>query len=225
MGSGAASAAGTFPQASAAMRCRSSWRCAARAKSSAAARFSSAVCPGRTSSASTRSRTAVTAGRSAAAPAHRPHSHRPAAARRQSAGVPCAPAAAVRPPGTRAKVRAPPGRTAAPPSAGSPGTCGTGSVRRVCAAARTGRPRTETAAPVRLCKVRIALAVHAQHAPQLCRQRMLQAQVGVLRVRIDDDLPRGAACLRARPGQAPERGIVIGSGLVHGGLLVHFCLL
>ena len=75
------------------------------------------------------------------------------------------------------------------------------------------------AAPVRLCKVRIALAVHAQHAPQLCRQRMLQAQVGVLRVRIDNDLPRGAARLRTRTGDAPECVIVVGSGLVHGGLL------
>ena len=75
------------------------------------------------------------------------------------------------------------------------------------------------AAPVRLRKVRIALAVYAQHAPQLCRQRMLQAQVSVLRVRIDNDLPRGAARLRACPGQASERSVVIGSGLVHGGLL------
>ena len=54
-------------------------------------------------------------------------------------------------------------------------------------------------------------------------ERMAQAQVSVLRVRIDDDLPRGAARLRARPGQAPERGIVIRSDLVHGGLLACIC--
>ena len=58
-----------------------------------------------------------------------------------------------------------------------------------------------------------------ESAPQLCHQRMLQAQVSVLRVRIDNDLPRGAARLRTCPGQAPERSVIIGSGLVHGGLL------
>jgi len=61
--------------------------------------------------------------------------------------------------------------------------------------------------------------------PELFRQRMLQAQIGVLRVGIDNDLPRGAARLRTRTGDAPECLIVVGSGLVHGGLLTLIDLL
>ena len=81
------------------------------------------------------------------------------------------------------------------------------------------------AAPVRLRKVGVAVRVHAHHAPELLRQRMPQAQIGILRIGVNNDLPRGAARLRTRTGDAPERIIVVGSGLVHGGLLTLIDLL
>ena len=54
---------------------------------------------------------------------------------------------------------------------------------------------------------------------------MPQAQIGILRIGVNNDLPRGAARLRTRTGDAPERIIVVGSGLVHGGLLTLIDLL